>query len=190
MKDLLIYLSLFFFISSCSNNTSTDHTKTEDKERVVFFPVTVYLKGQIVEIKERGVTPLKYLIKGKKIDSSWLNMDHLAESFSDFLLPEIDSLKLHDFFSVKEFYDQTLDKITLTYEAKKDIPDQVKWLSWNIYINPEKGTVDRIYLVKRVSDKQTSQLTWIPYKNCKLTNIYDDGDTAFVESEVKIKWDY
>lgn len=182
---------MIIFFVACSNQKKTDQTKLKTtEENEVFFPVTEYLKGQIEEIKEKGVTPLSYMIKGKKIDSSWLNMNHLEASFSDFLLPEIDSIKLHRFFSVKKFYDQTLDEITLVYEAKNDIPDHVKWLSWNIYINPEEGTVDRIYLVKKLSQKETSQLTWVPYKYCKLVNIYDDGDTAFVVSESKIKWDY
>ena len=64
------------------------------------------------------------------------------------------------------------------------------WIGWNVYINPETGKIDRIYLKKRLSEKQTEKLTWIPYKNCKTLNIFDDGDTSYIESEIRTKWDY
>jgi len=120
----------------------------------------------------------------------WLNMNNLAESFSDFLSPEIDSIKLASYYTMKKFYDQTLNEITLTYEANKRLPDSIPWLNWNVYINPEKGTIDRIYLLKRVSPINNLQLLWLANKKCKITSIIDKNDTAYVDREINISWDY
>lgn len=186
-------LLLFFFLAYCSctnkdENKSFNEESRQEKE--VFFPVTEYLKGQIAEIKAKGITPLRYIKKGNQTDSSWLNMNQLNDSFSDFLLPEIDSVKLANYYTGKRFFDQTLNEITLTYEANQTNTSGLVWQGWNVYINPETGNVDRIYMMKRISDKQTAQLTWLPYKNCKLVIITTNGDSSFVDSEIKTKWDY
>ena len=115
------------------NNKTSEIASSEENE--VFFPVTEFLKGQIAEIKEKGVTPLRYFKKGDKIDSSWLNMNELNQHFTDFLLPEIDSVKLSTFYTAKRFYDQTLNEITLTYEAKQPDFKNLNWTGWNVYIN-------------------------------------------------------
>lgn len=186
-----LYFLLFLVICSCNNTQKNKTAKIQSsEENEVFFPVTEFLKGQIAEIKDKGITPLRYFIKRDKIDSSWLNMSELNQNFADFLLPEIDSVKLSSLYNAKRFYDQTLNEITLTYEAKQSDYNKQVWMGWNVYINPETGKVDRIYLMKRINEKQTAQLTWIPYKNCKLLNLFDDGDTIYVENEIKTKWDY
>ena len=187
----LFYVVLILSLYACHNSdkVSPSHVNPSE-EKEVFFPVTEFINGQIAEIKEKGVTPVRYLIKGKQKDSSWLNMHDLKNQFSDFLIPEIDSVKLASSYTARRFYDQTLNEITLMYEANQPFSKNIKWLSWNVYINPETGKVDRIYLLKRISENQTSQLTWIPYKNSKAVNVFDNGDTAYIENEVNTKWEY
>jgi len=186
----IIYSFVFFSCHNANNTKIVSESTNKEKEDQVFFPVTDFFNGQLLGIREKGAAPLKYTISNKKTDSLWLNMNNLAESFSDFLSPEIDSIKLASYYTMKKFYDQTLNEITLTYEANKQLPDSIPWLSWNVYIDPEKGTIDRIYLLKRVSPINNLQLLWLANKKCKITSIIDKNDTAYVDREINISWDY
>lgn len=193
MKITFIFIIFSFTFLSCHNTDNTKNiseSNNNQQEDTVFFPVTDYFNGQLLGIREKGAPPIKYITINKKTDSTWLNLNTLALSFSDFLSPEIDSMKLASYYTMKKFYDQTLNEITLTYEANKQLPDSIPWLSWNVYINPEKGTIDRIYLLKRVSPINNLQLLWLANKKCKITSIIDKNDTAYVDREINISWDY
>ena len=193
MRITFIFIIYSFTFLSChdaNNIKNVSEFNYKEQEDKFFFPVTDYFNGQLLGIREKGAAPIKYTTINKKTDSTWLNMNTLPLSFSDFLSPEIDSIKLASYFTMKKFYDQTLNEITLTYEANKRLPDSIPWLNWNVYINPEKGTIDRIYLLKRVSPINKLQLLWLANKKCKITSIMDNSDTAYVDREINISWDY
>ena len=44
--------------------------------------------------------------------------------------------------------DQTINAVTFSYDPKTRLPDSIKLNHWDIYIDPQKNTVQRIYMVK------------------------------------------
>ncbi len=191
--SIAIFFTLTLFIYACKNKSSNQTkavvaTDTLAKQR--FFPVTNYIKGQLFDIKQKGVNPLKYTTIDNRTDSVWLKIEDLSTAVSEFRTPVIDSANLNTLFLEKSFKDQTLNAITFTYEPIAKIPDSISLSNWNVYIEPETGNVKSIYLVKTIGAK-TIQLTWTNNTNCKMVYLTSNADGSFkIEKEEKIVWDF
>src|SRR5437762_12721098 len=98
MKMIIGFCLALLLLQSCNNYSEKKAAPfsppVETKEKVSFFPVTDYIKGQIREITENNINPKKYITINGHTDSSWLKMEELPGAFSDFLHPVIDSLNL------------------------------------------------------------------------------------------------
>jgi hypothetical protein len=191
MKVFLPALALIMLLS-CSNEPDTVAEPVEEViEKPSFFPVTSYIRGQLYEIKEKGINPLKYTTIDDKTDSVWLKLEDFEEAIKEFLQPEIDSVNLVSLFTEKKFRDQTLDAITLTYEPVGKLPDSMLLNKWDVYIDPPTGEVRRIYMVKSPGNTKMLQLTWQSNKWCKIISIVTDAKgISKVEKEEKITWDF
>ncbi|CAN5746396.1 hypothetical protein BH11BAC4_BH11BAC4_11550 [soil metagenome] len=193
MKLTTLALLSTIFLSACNQATEIPVEKVVHiaPEKAAFFPVTDYIKGQITEIRNNGVNPQQFVRINNHIDSSWLKVEAFDSAFGMFLSPVIDSMSLSPLFAEKKFFDQTIDAITLTYDPLKILPDSFLLQRWDVYIDPEKNTVRRIYLLKKTPDHKTIQLTWQSDIQCKVVTISDDTEgNAHVEKEVTIKWDF
>jgi hypothetical protein len=155
-----------------------------------FFPVTDYIKGEINNIKSSGKNPIKYFYKnGRILDSIWIEVESFESEFSEFINPTIDSLNDAEYYHESNFFDNTINAFTLSYDLKGKIPrDSTFWTHWDIYINPETNLVSRIYLVKQVDKTTNKQLTWLPYKSCKIITIKNQDSVTSIENEISIKW--
>jgi hypothetical protein len=189
--------TIVLLLNACNNSTpsgkitpiSTD--TLSQKEQPNFFPVTAYLKGQIYYIKERGITPVKYTTINNHTDSVMVKFEQLDGLLTEFLEPVIDSANLTDFYTETKFLDQSIAAFTFTYDVKKQLPDSLQLLHWDVYVDQETGKVKRIYMVKKSPGNKTLQLTWLNNQWSSITTIgtKPNGTTA-VEKEEKISWDY
>ena len=190
---IIILLAFFTGVFSCTHSTKEKEKQLSESiiEPVKFFPVNAYFKGQLAEINNRGLTPLKYTLVNKHTDSVWLNQEELKTACKEFLHPDIDSSSLIPFFSEKKFLDQTIDAFTYTYDPIGALPDSINIKHWDVYIDPVTGKVRRVYMVKTKGPNQILQLTWLGDKWCKLTTITDlpNGETR-IDKEEKITWDF
>ncbi|HMJ47785.1 MAG TPA: hypothetical protein VK498_10655, partial [Ferruginibacter sp.] len=151
-----------------------------------FFPVTNYFLGQVTEIRSGGINPLKIITINNHPDSIWIKTEELLPAFSAFLDPVIDTTNLMSLFKETRFLDQTLDAYTFTYEPIEALPDSIKLQHWDVYIDPSKNTVRRIYMLKKDGDK-TIHLTWQGNEWCKKVGISKEGE---IEMEEIIKWKF
>jgi len=195
MKFLSPLIILAIIVLSCNQennktNTVADSTAA-DTEQVSFFPVTDYLKGQLAEIRTKGINPKKISIVNKKEDSSWVKIEDLDSELAMFLTPVIDSTNLASLFTEKKFLDQTINAFTFTYDPVKPLPDSFLLQRWDVYVDPVSNKVKRIYILKKTIDHKTLQLTWQSDMWCKMVTIADDTKgNAKVEKEVTLKWDF
>jgi hypothetical protein len=194
-KYCIIALGIFFFYSCTDNNIKTSTPIEVNKNGVdSFFPVTSFIKGQIMTLDSIPITPLQLTITKEKTDSIWLPKNKLAQIFIPFLIPAISETNLTDFFKETKFNDQTLNAITFTYDPYKKIPDSISLRHWDVYINPETGSVIKVYVVKQLRESNqliTQQLTWQTNKMAKISTILNkqDGEMELLK-EVIIKWDF
>ncbi len=174
-----IYLTSLFFLCACHNKAANQHqdvtvVDTATKESQSIFPVTEFLLGQLKEIDSLPVTPLKITINNDKRDSVWLKKKDIRPFAIPFLHPVIDSISMQNFFEEKSFMDQTINAVTLSYDPIKKLPDSMKLNHWDIYIDPQKNTVQRVYMVKEEIINEatvTTQLTWKVNKECSIRTI-------------------
>jgi hypothetical protein len=191
MKVPLFFIPLIFIFSAC-NDTLTSHKENAKKavpEKQSFFPVTSFIKGELYEIKNKGVNPLKYTTSNNHTDSVWLKLEELDGAVKEFLQPEIDSANLVSLFTETSFLDQSINAVTFTYEPSGLLPDSMKLKNWDVYIEPESGKVKRVYIVKEIDKTKILQLTWQSREWCKITTIITDKNgVSSVEKEEKITW--
>lgn len=190
---------LICLIGSCSEEKSTGAEKTGNDSALnqTFFPVTEYIRGQLREIDSLPVTPVKIISYNGKQDSTWMKKEDIRVFAEPFLHPEIDSTNFKYLFTEKSFLDQTINAFTISYDPSEKLPDTLQLRRWDVYIDPQKGIVKRIYLVKEIlqndpfSMKYTVQLTWNASRWCKITTITEPGNNqpAQVKEEL-MKWDF
>ena len=194
MMKAFILIVITFPGFSCSNNSVKpaiipQQNKTEINKD--FFPVTNFIKGQIVEMGRNGINPLKITSAGKKVDSTWLKTEELNTAFIDFLTPIIDSSNLHSFFKENKFLDQTLHTYTFTYEPLTPLPDSIKLQRWDVYIDPDNNSVKRIYMEKNISGTKKLLLTWQSSQWCRIVTVAPNASgKELIEKEIEIKWSF
>lgn len=195
MNKYCFIIIAFILLLSCNTEIKQNIpvapvTKITDS----FFPVTSYIKGQIITLDSLPITPLHItLIKGKA-DSVWLSKDKIKALLQPFLIPAITETNLIHHFKETRFNDQTINAITFTYDPVNKLPDSVSLRHWDVYINPEKGEVSKIYIVKEVlinNQKFTQQLTWQSNKMAKIVTILNKpgGELELVKEEI-FTWDF
>lgn len=191
------HLIFLFIFCACHGNKETKHLAPVKSETAAdvqsFFPVTEFLLGQIQQISSLPVTPLKITNHGNKKDSVWLKRSDIQSFTIPFLHPVIDSASMQKYFSEKSFLDQTINAITLTYDPKVRLPDSIKLNHWDVYIDPQKNNVRRIYMVKEDDENGqpvTTQLTWLAGKWCSIRTIRQEPKKDPDVKEEILKWDF
>jgi len=185
------YTFIIFFvclIASCSQNKTEKSTTGETEINASFFPVGNYLLGDVESIKQNGISPKYVHVKNGISDSSFLQLQNIQTNLSDFLNPLIDSIGMNSWVKESKFYDQSIASFTLSYDVQKEYFEKTAWRKWDVYVDPESQKVDRIFLVKNVSDSTIAQLTWIPKSYAKIV-IINNQNSSVVE-EKTFFWNY
>ncbi len=184
---------MLFAACKQKSNTAEASQKmpAQELEKPGYFPVTNYFLGQLTEFKNNGINPLKLAKQKDRTDSVWVKVEAFEKEFADYLSPQIDSASLAPYFTEKKFLDQTLNAITLSYDPVKQVPAAFPLQKLDIYIEPEKNTVQKIYMVKTLPGNKQQQLTWQAGKQCRSIVVYESADgKPVIENETIIKWDF
>lgn len=195
MQKLITFFlyGLIFFLASCNSNERTGLVEKQSEDATSIFPVTDFLKGQLNEIESMPVTPLKTVTINGNTDSAWVTRESVRPFVAPFLTPVIDSASMSSYFSAKSFLDQTINAFTLTYDANKNLPGNIKLRHWDVYIDPQRNNVQRIYLVKEKGENGVNvitQLTWKTNKWCSIRTILQKPGSDPEVKEEKIIWDF
>jgi hypothetical protein len=190
----VIILISILFCSACQGNKQKNiQGEISSEEPISFFPVTDFLLGQLGEIDKLPVTPLQININGDQQDSTWLKREDIRKLALPFLHPVIDSTSMAKYFVGKSFLDQTINAFTFSYDAKTKLPDSIKLVHWDVYVDPQKNDVQRIYMVKEDIINTAHIITQLTWKSNKWfsvrTIIQSPGKEAEVKEEI-LKWDF
>lgn len=164
----------------------SDTTKSDTTN---IFPVTSFLKGQLNMLDTLPVTPLKIISENGKTDSSWMKRPDIRKNAFSFLTPVIDSATMFPLFSEKSFFDQTINAYTFSYDPKVKLPDSINLTHWDVYMNPQTNSIQRIYMVKQ-NDDTTIQLTWFVNKWYSIRTIIPQAKSEAKIKEEKMIWDF
>lgn len=202
MKKYIFYLILILTLTHCTSKNkivesqiNTDTTTLENSQTIKgFFPITSFLKGQLITIDSTPVTVMHTITINKKTDTSWLKKQEVRPLLQPFIADEITATNMAAFFTETKFKDETINAITYTYNPTITLPDSIALRHWDMYINPETGSIQKIYLVKEKIENNkpyTLQLTWQTNKWAKITTITNNknGKNEVVKEE-KITWSF
>lgn len=198
MLSRILLPGILFIIIGCKQKTPASEDSLavkqgEQQEEVKqgFFPVNVFLRGEIAGLRTQGINPIEYKINGDKKDSVWLKSENFETEFAPFLIPAIDSSALSGMFKETSFMDQTLNAVTFSYDPKISLPDSFSIKRWDVYIDPNTEKVRRIYILKKLPSGNIQQLTWQADHGAKIVELdpSKDGNNAIV-SQTEYKWDY
>jgi len=188
-----LFTAAVILFSACNNNSEkpVPQASLVVEEKPSFIPVTAYIKGQIRDITERGITPMKFTTINNHTDSALVKFNELGSFLKNFLEPEVDSVNMVPFFTENKFLDQTINAFTFTYNPKVKLPDSISITHWDVYIDPESSKIKRVYMTKKSGANKTLQLTWEHNQSSKITTISNNPDgSSTIEKEEKIFWDH
>lgn len=189
----LLTFCLLLIFSGCSTNPESAMPSNNSTENLSIFPVTSYLKGQLLEIDSMETTPLKITVQNGRTDSVWLKREDVRPAATPFLTPVIDSATMSSLFSVKSFFDQAINAYTFTQDPMVKLPDSIELRHWDVYMSPETNKITRIYLVKEKTEKDvevTSQLTWLSNQSFSIRTITQATGKQPVIKEEKMIWNF
>lgn len=196
MKTTYLLFFASIILASCAGKQdNTVPTEVQPKkDSITFFPVTTFIKGQILILDSLPITPLLITTQKGKIDSLWLPAGKVKQYLQPFLEPVITETNLLHLFNETRFNDQTINAITFTYDPKVTLPDSISIKHWDVYVDPEKSTVTKVYLLKefdRNNEHITQQLTWQSNKYAKISTILNNasGQPELLKEEL-ITWDF
>lgn len=172
-----------------TDGNSTDSSTISGRQELSFFPVTSFLQGQLNSLDSLQVTVLQINSTNGKADSTWISKEKVKPLLQAFVTDRIDKENLVSLFNESKFNDQTTEAITFTYTPKNTLPDSVSIRHWDVYVDPEKGIIKRVYIVKQAKQAGGAimqQLTWQTNKSAKIVTIGADGK---IQSELKWIWD-
>lgn len=194
MKKLPI-LFFLFLVLSCSQKKSSNASSgsipsdsSSKKEDTSFIPVTSFLQTEFSSLDSLPVTVLQLSTVNKKSDSAWLPVTKVKPQLIPFLSPLIDKKNMVPFFTESRFNDQSTAAVTFTYNPKPAIPDSFSLRHWDVYFDPDKNAIRKVYIVKRIKENNellTQQLTWELNKWAQIVIIKHDS----IISEKKWIWD-
>lgn len=203
MKKLPFVCYLCIVFASCSGNQNKEAstgnpaatgTEKNDSVKHSFFPVTSFIKGQLNAFDSLPVTILQVTTINKQADSVWLSRSQVKPLLQPFTLDLIDKENLLTYFKESTFNDQSTESITFTYDPISVLPDSISLRHWDVYVDPDKGTIKRIYIVKELGaggdSSHTQQLTWQTNKWAKIVTIRNKPGASTLQSEVKWIWDF
>ena len=186
---------LFFLIFTWSCNSKKNKVTgiQEADHKMVFLRIADLIRGQLTELDKIQLSPLKIVSYNGRSDSTWVKKEDIHDFANTFLTPDIDTNYLKSLFNEKSFLDQTINAITFSYDPISTLPDTMSLRRWDVYIDPEKQTIKRIYIVKEVKSNgksQTLQLTWIPQSWAKINTLSNDIKNIKLVKEEKLIWNF
>ncbi len=192
---MIVYSLVAFFLYACNNKSKqAEQAANIIDSAVAFFPVTSFLKGQLIALDSLPITVLRIVtIKGKS-DSFWIKKENVPPLLKDFFTQEINTTNLTALFKESKFNDEGVDAITYTYEPKAALPDSIQLKHWDVYVKLQTGKVKRVYMVKQVKQGAeifTLQLTWVTDKWAKIVTILNKpaGESELIKEE-QFVWDF
>lgn len=191
----LTFPIIVLILSACTNNNrKVEPLISSDNVIDSFFPVTSFIKGQLISLDSLPLTPLHIIITKEKTDSLWITIEKLKPLMVSFIEPEISETNFARYFKETKFIDQTINSITFTCDPLQNLPRSISLRHWDIYINPSTGNVTKVYLVKEIeknNQKFTQQLTWKTDEWAKITTLLNEANGKMkLLQEEKFIWSF
>jgi len=144
-------------LQNCKGKTKNGNSFIETSDSLNFFPVNVYIQGQISRVDTLATVIYKISINGTNRDSVLITKQEFKQLAQPFLEYDISNKQLHKFYKETVFADQTTQSLTFNYTAMVDtlplrsidvLLDKTGQQVKNVFISKEKAAGDSVITEK------------------------------------------
>ncbi len=170
---------------------SCKQKETNDKER--FFPVLSFIQSQVVEI-DTSLHAIRKFLTGDNLraDTTYLHREQFKEAAKDFLsIPDISSSKYEDRYTEAKQFDETLNRVILTYTPLKPEKEEIQRQEVLIKPDPAGDKITNIIIHRIVNTKDSSlqkRLFWKVDESFQVVTIKQLNGQPETTSTVKVVW--
>lgn len=186
MKKISIFL--FFSIIVACKQKAKEKTQTED-----FFPVLSYIKSQVAHVDTSfyPITKVSWL-DSIHTDTTYIKREDFSSLAKDFLeIPDISTTKYKDTYTEEKFYDESLNKVILTYRPKDPGNAVIQRQEVLIDHNPQSDKVNNFIIDLTFVTKDSSVEKKLLWQVDKSFNVYSSvrkpGQTETIR-RFKVIW--
>jgi hypothetical protein len=157
-----------------------------------FFPVLPFIKSQVAHVDSSVYTITQVTKHNGVSDTAYIKREDFEKAARDFLtLPDITGKKLRKKYTESNLYDETLDKVILTYTPKdKDL----EIVRQDVIIRPDQQTgdaVETIYIEQVLNDGDSTvqkKMTWEVDKSFQVRSIIQKKNAPEKVKTVDVSW--
>ncbi|MFD2918328.1 hypothetical protein ACFS6H_01325 [Terrimonas rubra] len=187
MKITALFVALMVLITACGSK------KKKRDEADKNFPVLPYLLSQVKDVDTSLYSIIKVVTVDSVADTTFVPREDFRKEASDFLdIPDISSEKYEDDYTESKFFDETLNRVVMTYTKKPDAKHAV--LKQEITISPNQYTGDKIvsvYVDYATSSKDSAvqkRMLWMVDKNFQVTRMVQKPGGIETTTTTTVKW--
>ena len=152
-----------FFIASYGQIACKQKERDGEKS-AGFFPVLSYLKSQVAHIDTALYFIMKITITDSLSDTTYIKREEFRGLANDFLnIPDLTEKKYKKMYAESKFYDESVNRVVITYAAKED-DLELRKEEVHIITDPAGGDkVSTIILDKFISTRDSNvqkRLLW------------------------------
>lgn len=175
-------------LQNCKSKPVNSYNFTETSDTLTFFPINIYLQGQLNKIDSQATVVYKILINGASRDSSIISKQELWQLAYPFLAYDITSKPLHKYFKENVFADQTTKSIIFNYTA---MVDTLPLRSVNILMDSTGERMKNIFMsVEKTSGDSTitEKAGWKNDESFFINRSIQKGDNAPTMQRTVVVW--
>ena len=179
-------LTLFLLpLNSCKQKEKSNKEK--------FFPVLSFIQSQVADI-DTSLYSLRKLVDvdSLRTDTIYMHREQFREAAKDFLsIPDLSSSKYEDRYREDKQFDQTLNRVILTYIPLKPEKEEIQRQEVLIKPDPSGDKITNIIINRVINTKDSSvqkKLFWKVDESFQAITIKQLNGLPETTSTVKVVW--
>ena len=186
---ILLLSSCVIFLQHCKGHGGEESTYTSDT--VKFFPVNLYIKGQIARVDSAATAIYEiHVDTAHKRDSTLITKQQFKQLAQSFLEYDISDKSLHKYYKENDFGDETTQSLTFNYTS---LDNTLPLQSIDVLLSHDASQLKSIFysIQKNAGDSTVTEKTgWNNDKSFFINRSVQHGDRTPVIEQQIIVWQF
>jgi len=190
MKKISLLVPVFlvlFLLISCKQK------KKEKSAKERFFPVLSFIKSQVAHVDTSLFSIRKVIyVDSTKTDTTYYRREQFSSLATDFLnLPDIADPKYADRFKEEKLFDETLNKVIITYQPISPEKEEIQREEVLIHPDPSGDKITSIIIDYFINNKDSSvqkRMLWQVDRSFQVNTARQLQGQPEINSTYKVIW--
>ncbi|HWB26918.1 MAG TPA: hypothetical protein VG738_15650 [Chitinophagaceae bacterium] len=190
MKKSILLITLSIPLLLLQDCKSKGKNFTETSDTLKFFPVNLYIKGQIAKVDSLASTIYKITINNNSgvKDTITINKQQFNNLAQDFLAYDISDKHIHKYYKENVFADETTQSLTFNYTAMdSSLPLQ----SVDVLLDQTGQQLKNVFFSKTITQGDstvTEKCGWTNDKSFFINRVTEYADNTTTTQQNIIVW--